>query len=80
MRRRRRRRQLSTPKRLAMIAVACVQITLLVLALRDLRQRPAEDIRGPKIAWVLASFVNFVGPLAYFVAGRRRDERPPERD
>lgn len=75
-----RRRHLSAPQRVAIAAVACVQITLLVLALRDLRHRPGDELRGPKAAWVLASFVNIVGPLAYFAFGRRRDQEPANRD
>jgi hypothetical protein len=28
--------------------------------------------QGSKKLWVAAAFVNFVGPLAYFMFGRRR--------
>jgi hypothetical protein len=49
-----------------------VQMTLQMLALRDLRHRPAELVRGPKWVWVPATSVNFFGPIAYFVLGRRR--------
>jgi hypothetical protein len=30
-------------------------------------------VRGSKLYWAAATFVNFVGPLAYFLFGRRRD-------
>ncbi|MDQ1539155.1 MAG: hypothetical protein QOE58_3548 [Actinomycetota bacterium] len=40
-------------------------------ALRDLARRPADQVRGPKVAWLLAFFVQPVGPLAYFAAGKR---------
>jgi hypothetical protein len=62
-----------TPQQRAGISAAgVVQIALLVAALWDLRRRPARQIRGDKKLWVAASFVNFVGPIAYFVAGRKR--------
>lgn len=40
-------------------------------ALRDLARRPADQVRGSKAAWVVAFFVQPVGPLAYFAAGKR---------
>jgi hypothetical protein len=49
-----------------------VQVTLATLALIDIARRPKSKIRGSKPAWVLASFVNFVGPLSYFIFGRKR--------
>jgi hypothetical protein len=38
----------------------------------DLWRRPAEEVRGSKRAWVLASFVRPIGQIAYYVWGRRR--------
>lgn len=49
-----------------------VQLGLLSAALLDLRKRAPEEVNGPKPAWVAACFVNFVGPIAYFIFGRRR--------
>jgi hypothetical protein len=40
-------------------------------ALRDLARRPAAEVRGPKVAWALALFVQPFGPITYFAAGRR---------
>jgi hypothetical protein len=51
---------------------AFVQIALLVAALIDIRGRSAGDIRGSKRWWTAALFVNFVGPIAYFLFGRKR--------
>ena len=48
------------------------QLGLLAAALADIRPRPQEEIRGSKRAWVAAAFVNLVGPLSYFLFGRRR--------
>ena len=55
-----------------MIAAA-VQLALLdATALSDLARRPSAEVNGSKRVWVAVSFVNFVGPLAYFAFGRRR--------
>ncbi|MEI6776701.1 MAG: PLD nuclease N-terminal domain-containing protein [Chloroflexales bacterium] len=61
-------------QRRMILALASLQISLLGAALWDICRRPAEQINGSKAAWAAASFVNFVGPLAYFVWGRRREE------
>jgi hypothetical protein len=47
-----------------------VQLALLISALADIRRRPPEQIRGKKWAWVLISFINYIGPIAYFLFGR----------
>jgi hypothetical protein len=49
-----------------------VQMALLAAALNDLRKRSPDQVNGPRAAWAAASFVNFVGPVAYFVFGRKR--------
>jgi len=49
-----------------------VQLGLLVAALVDIHRRPATQIRGRKRLWVAVAFVNFVGPISYFLFGRRR--------
>ena len=58
------------------VAAAVVQEALAVATLRDLRRRPSAQIRGSKRLWVAAAFVNFVGPLTYFIVGRRRRSIP----
>ncbi len=65
-------KDLSGRQRLAISIATVVQLTLLAGALADLRRRPAEAVNGPKPVWAALSFVNFVGPLAYFAFGRRR--------
>jgi hypothetical protein len=49
-----------------------VQIGLLLATLLDIYRRPKEEIRGDKVLWTLAAFVNFVGPISYFLFGRKR--------
>jgi hypothetical protein len=69
--RKRRWADLSGRERAGIGAAAAVQVALLAAALVDLRRRPARKVRGDKRLWAAASFVNYVGPLAYFVYGRR---------
>lgn len=64
--------ELSGRQRAAICTAATVQIGLLVGALLDLRRRPPDQVNGPKPLWAAISFVNFVGPLAYFAFGRKR--------
>lgn len=64
--------EMNATRRAGVIVSAIVQMTLLAAALWDLRQRPAEMVRGDKRLWVGISFINFVGPIAYFLIGRKR--------
>ena len=63
---------LSTGQRTAVVGAGAVQIGLQIAALVDLRRRPAAEISGSKPLWAALSFLNFLGPLAYFAFGRRR--------
>lgn len=49
-----------------------VQIALAFLAFWDLAHRPAEQVRGPKPAWIPVILINWIGPLAYFYVHRTR--------
>ncbi|AXT85033.1 hypothetical protein C6I20_07425 [Aeromicrobium sp. A1-2] len=62
---------LTTGQQRAICVVGAVEAVLATVALRDLARRPADRVRGPKVAWALALFVQPVGPLAYFARGRR---------
>lgn len=65
---------LSPQKRATISIVGLVQVALLAAALIDIRRRPAEQIKGSKKLWTLVAFINFAGPIAYFVFGRKRGE------
>jgi saccharopine dehydrogenase (NAD+, L-lysine-forming) len=65
---------LSPQKQLTISLVGLVQVALLGAALVDIRRRPAEQIKGSKKLWTLVAFINFVGPITYFVIGRKRDK------
>jgi hypothetical protein len=70
--RRKRWNDLSSRQRGSIVAGGVIQVLLAVAALVDLRRRPTDQVRGSKRLWAAATLVNFVGPLAYFVFGRRR--------
>lgn len=55
----------------ALMLGAGVQIALQVAALRDLAKRTPAQVNGAKGKWVAASFINFAGPIAYFLRGRK---------
>jgi hypothetical protein len=59
-------------RRRGIVGVGIVQVCLCIAALLDIRRRPADQINGSKPMWVALSFLNTVGPLAYFVFGRKR--------
>jgi hypothetical protein len=62
-----------TPMQKKVVVVAgVVEIALTTWCLRDLKERPAELVRGPKFLWGPAMSVQPVGPIAYLVWGRRR--------
>jgi len=54
------------------ILSSIVQMSLLVAALNDILRRPASQIKGKKWVWLLVSFINFFGPISYFLFGRKR--------
>ncbi|HSM25066.1 MAG TPA: PLD nuclease N-terminal domain-containing protein [Anaerolineaceae bacterium] len=55
-----------------LIPLFLVQLGLMIFALIDLIKR--EKTKGPKWLWVIiVVFVNLIGPIIYFVAGREED-------
>jgi Phospholipase_D-nuclease N-terminal len=65
-------REMSGGQRFATMMLVTAQLTLQAAALRDLKRRPASQVNGPKAAWTAFSFVNFAGPIAYFMIGRKK--------
>lgn len=65
---------LSPRTRRLIVIGGSIEAALKVVALADLRRRPAAEIRGPKWAWAVALVLaNSAGgvPAAYFAIGRR---------
>lgn len=55
-----------------LIPLLILQLILMIAALIDLARRART--RGPKWIWVLIIlFVNTIGPIIYFVAGREEE-------
>ncbi len=52
-------------------AIGAVHLAITTLTWRDLRTRPALQVRGDKRLWRLASAVNTTGSAAYWIVGRR---------
>ena len=72
MARKRQWNDLTSAQKRAIMLAGTLQLTLLAVALVDIRRRPAEAINGSKRLWTAALFVNFIGPIAYFLFGRKR--------
>jgi hypothetical protein len=67
-------RDLSPRSKGLVVTAAAAQLALLGAALADIRSRSPEELRGHKALWIPALFVNFAGPIAYFLIGRRRPD------
>jgi hypothetical protein len=68
-------RDMSDRQRALVVAGVVAETALKALALMDLKNRPAAEVRGPKWAWAvgLATVSSFGAlPAAYFVVGRRQ--------
>ncbi|KAD4059688.1 hypothetical protein [Arthrobacter yangruifuii] len=64
-------KDLSSGQKKGVGVLAGLQFLLAGAALRDLRRRPKDLIRGSRGWWMAACGINFAGPLAYFLFGRR---------
>lgn len=73
------KRTIKPERRKYLIGLAVLELGFKLLAARDLQRRPTDAIRGSKRIWAPLLLVNFVGPLAYFVFGRRHPSLGSER-
>jgi hypothetical protein len=64
--------ELSRTERSFIAGAMTVQLSLLAAALVDLQRRPSDQVKGPKRLWRAVAFVNFVGPISYFLFGRKK--------
>jgi hypothetical protein len=65
-------KEMSPAARAGVVAAGIVQMALMLAAQRDISRRPAAQINGPKAAWRAAALINFIGPMGYFILGRKR--------
>ena len=63
--------EMSTGRKAVVLVIGTVQLALAAVAWRDLATRPADQVNGPKGMWTVIIAVNWIGPIAYFVKGRR---------
>ena len=62
---------LTTAQKTALVTAGTLQVGLFAAAWADLSHRRPEAVNGSKAAWRAGLFVNTLGPLAYFVRGRK---------
>ena len=60
------------PNKYVIAALAVVHVVAVTLTWRDIRSRPAEQIRGPKKFWLVVSSLNMGNAAVYWLVGRRR--------
>ncbi len=55
-----------------LIPIIIIQLSLMIFALVDLARRPTAN--GPRWMWAFVIiFINIIGPIAYFLIGRREE-------
>ena len=62
---------LTESQKRAVYVGGAIETVMTIAALRDLARRPADQVRGSKIAWTLSFVVQPFGPMTYFAFGRR---------
>ncbi|GHF46854.1 NAD(P)-dependent dehydrogenase (short-subunit alcohol dehydrogenase family) [Deinococcus metalli] len=62
---------LTPAQKTALVVAGAAQLGVFAAAWADLSGRRPENVNGQKAAWRAALFVNTLGPLAYFLRGRR---------
>lgn len=60
------------PNPVVLAAILLAHLGITALTWRDLRHRPADQVRGPKPLWRVLSAANTLGSLGYLLFGRRR--------
>ncbi|MBS2938841.1 PLDc N-terminal domain-containing protein [Nocardioides sp. J2M5] len=53
------------------VVTGLAEVALTTWCAKDLKQRPAAMVRGPKLLWGPLLSVQPVGPIAYLLVGRR---------
>ena len=49
-----------------------INLALMIWMIWDIRHRSDEEINGKRRLWMMAAFVPQIGPIAYFIFGRKR--------
>jgi len=67
-------RDMSKGQRISVLLSGALNLALLAAAQRSIGRTPDSQIRGKKAIWRAVSFINFFGPVSYFLFGRRRGD------
>jgi hypothetical protein len=59
-------------------AQGLINLALMIWTIWDIRHRTDEEINGKRRLWMLAAFAPPIGPIAYFIWGRKRRPHTPE--
>ena len=66
---------LSPRQKTAIVLGGIAELVMTTLALTDLARRPARQVRGSKPLWLVSFVVQPIGPIFYFLVGRRPTTR-----
>jgi hypothetical protein len=69
-------KEMSPVQKVANVLVGAVELVLVTLALWDISHRPDNEINGKKRTWVMASLIQPIGPIIYFMFGRKKAIAP----
>jgi hypothetical protein len=69
---RKRFKELGAGGRIGVMVLGAAQVAPQGAALKDLKDRPSAQVKGPKLLWFAVSFLNFGGPIAYFLIRRKK--------
>ena len=67
----------SPPQQMLVILSGILQLSLFAAAVYDILKRPTDQIKRSKPFWLAVSLVNFIGPISYFLFGRRGTSPEP---
>jgi len=59
-------------QQVGILFMSIIQLVLLGAAHWDISHRSADELNGSKPFWIVTVFVNFIGPMAYFLFGRKQ--------
>ncbi|MGO4102432.1 PLD nuclease N-terminal domain-containing protein [Leifsonia sp. YAF41] len=59
------------PDKRAVIPTLIIHVIVLILTWRDIASRTDDEVRGNKAVWRVASALNTIGSVAYWIFGRK---------
>jgi hypothetical protein len=61
-----------TPAQARAFGQGIINLVLMIWTIWDIRHRSDEEINGKRKLWMMAAFAPPIGPIAYFIFGRKR--------